>query len=42
VHVPFSARPGDRSTVAGHTPISFGAMAPAVPLVKDGSYARSR
>ena len=24
------------STVGGHTPISFGSMAPAVPLVKDG------
>ena len=37
VHVPFSGGgPAIGSTVAGHTPISFGAMAPAVPLVKDG------
>jgi tripartite-type tricarboxylate transporter receptor subunit TctC len=37
VHIPFSGGgPAIGSTVAGHTPISFGAMAPAVPLVKDG------
>jgi tripartite-type tricarboxylate transporter receptor subunit TctC len=37
VHVPFTGGgPAIGSTVAGHTPISFGAMAPAVPLVKDG------
>ena len=37
VHVPFSGGgPAIGSTVAGHTPISFGAMAPAVPLVNDG------
>jgi tripartite-type tricarboxylate transporter receptor subunit TctC len=37
VHVPFGGGgPAVGSTVAGHTPISFGAMAPAVPLVKDG------
>src|SRR6478736_4819904 len=37
VHVPFNGGgPAIGSTVAGHTPISFGAMAPAVPLVRDG------
>jgi tripartite-type tricarboxylate transporter receptor subunit TctC len=37
VHVPFGGGgPAIGSTVAGHTPISFGAMAPAVPLIKDG------
>ena len=37
VHVPFNGGgPAIGSTVAGHTPISFGAIAPAVPLVKDG------
>ena len=37
VHVPFSGGgPAIASTVAGHTPISFGALAPAVPLVRDG------
>jgi tripartite-type tricarboxylate transporter receptor subunit TctC len=37
VHVPFNGGgPAIASAVAGHTPISFGAMAPAVPLVKDG------
>ncbi len=37
VHVPFSGGgPAVGSTVAGHTPISFGATAPAVPLIKDG------
>jgi tripartite-type tricarboxylate transporter receptor subunit TctC len=37
VHVPFEGG-GNAvvATVAGHTPISFGAMAPAVPLIKDG------
>jgi tripartite-type tricarboxylate transporter receptor subunit TctC len=37
VHVPFGG--GGQAvvaTVAGTTPISFGAMAPAVPLIKDG------
>jgi tripartite-type tricarboxylate transporter receptor subunit TctC len=37
IHVPFNGGgPAIGSTVAGHTPISFGSMAPAVPLVKDG------
>ena len=37
VHVPFNGGgPAVASAVAGHTPISFGSMAPAVPLVKDG------
>jgi tripartite-type tricarboxylate transporter receptor subunit TctC len=37
VHVPFGGGgPAIAATVAGHTPISFGAMAPAVPLIKDG------
>jgi tripartite-type tricarboxylate transporter receptor subunit TctC len=37
VHVPFNGGgPAIASTVAGHTPISFGSMAPAVPLAKDG------
>jgi tripartite-type tricarboxylate transporter receptor subunit TctC len=37
VHVPFNGGgPAIASVVAGHTPISFGSMAPAVPLVKDG------
>jgi tripartite-type tricarboxylate transporter receptor subunit TctC len=37
VHVPFGGGgPAVGSTVAGHTMISFGAMAPAVPLIKDG------
>jgi tripartite-type tricarboxylate transporter receptor subunit TctC len=36
VHVPFNGGgPAIASTVAGHTPMSFGSMAPAVPLVKD-------
>jgi tripartite-type tricarboxylate transporter receptor subunit TctC len=35
VHVPFNGGGlAINSTVAGHTPISFGSMAPAVPLVK--------
>jgi tripartite-type tricarboxylate transporter receptor subunit TctC len=37
IHVPFNGGgPAVGSTVAGHTPASFGAMAPAVPMVKDG------
>src|SRR5438128_1466717 len=37
VHVPFNGGgPAIASAVAGHTPISFGSTAPAVPLVKDG------
>ena len=37
VFVPFNGGgPAVQATVAGHTPISFGAMTPAVPLVKDG------
>ena len=37
VHVPFGGGgPAVGSTVAGHTLISFGAMAPAVPLIRDG------
>ena len=37
VHVPFSGGgPAVEATVGGHTPISFGAMAPAVPLIKSG------
>ena len=37
VHVPFSGGgTAVEATVAGHTPISFGAMAPAVPLIKAG------
>jgi tripartite-type tricarboxylate transporter receptor subunit TctC len=37
VHVPFkSGGLAIRSTVAGHTPISFGALPPAVPHVKEG------
>jgi tripartite-type tricarboxylate transporter receptor subunit TctC len=37
VHVPFEGG-GNAvlATVAGHTPISFGAAAPAVPLIQDG------
>ncbi len=38
VHVPFNGGGlAIASTVAGHTPISFGSMAPAVPMVKDGT-----
>jgi len=38
VHVPFNGGgPAIGSTVAGHTPISFGSTAPAVPLVKDAT-----
>jgi tripartite-type tricarboxylate transporter receptor subunit TctC len=37
VHVPFNGGgPAVASAVAGHTQISFGSMAPAVPLVKAG------
>ena len=37
VHVPYSSGgTAIGSTVAGHTPISFGALPPAVPHVKDG------
>jgi tripartite-type tricarboxylate transporter receptor subunit TctC len=37
VHVPFNGGgPAVGSTVAGHTPASFGALAPAVPMIKDG------
>jgi len=37
VHIPFSGGgPAIASTVAGHTPISFGALPPAVPHVRDG------
>ena len=37
VHVPFGGGgPAVEATVAGHTPISFGALAPAVPLIKSG------
>jgi tripartite-type tricarboxylate transporter receptor subunit TctC len=37
VHVPFNGGgPAIASTVAAHTQISFGSMAPAVPLVKAG------
>jgi len=37
VHAPFNGGgPAVGSTVAGHTPASFGAMAPALPMIKDG------
>jgi tripartite-type tricarboxylate transporter receptor subunit TctC len=37
IHVPFNGGgPAVGSTVAGHTPTSFGALTPAVPLIKDG------
>ena len=37
VHVPFGGGgPAVEATVGNHTPISFGAMAPAVPLIKSG------
>lgn len=37
VHVPFtSGGQAIGSTVAGHTPVSFGALPPAVPFVQDG------
>ena len=38
VHVPFSgAGPALQSTIAGHTPMAFSGLPPAVPLVKSGS-----
>ncbi|MFZ1923781.1 MAG: tripartite tricarboxylate transporter substrate-binding protein, partial [Xanthobacteraceae bacterium] len=37
VHVPFDGGGvAVEATVAGHTPISFGALAPALPLIKSG------
>jgi tripartite-type tricarboxylate transporter receptor subunit TctC len=37
VHVPFSGGgTAVEATVGGHTPISFGALAPAVPLIQSG------
>jgi tripartite-type tricarboxylate transporter receptor subunit TctC len=37
VHVPFGGGgPAVEATIGGHTPISFGALAPAVALIKDG------
>ena len=37
VHVPFNGSgPAVQSVLAGHTPIGFVALTPAVPLVKDG------
>ena len=37
LHVPFNGGgQAIASVLAGHTPVSFGSMAPAVPLVKDG------
>jgi tripartite-type tricarboxylate transporter receptor subunit TctC len=37
VHVPFNGGgPAVTATVAGHTPASFGAVTPAVPLIRDG------
>ncbi len=37
VHVPFGGGgPAVEATVGGHTPISFGALAPAVALIKSG------
>jgi tripartite-type tricarboxylate transporter receptor subunit TctC len=37
IHVPFNGGgPAVGSTVAGHTPASFGALAPAVPMIQDG------
>jgi tripartite-type tricarboxylate transporter receptor subunit TctC len=37
VHVPFGGGgPAVEATVGGHTPISFGALAPAVSLIKSG------
>lgn len=37
VHVPFGGGgPAVEATVGGHTPISFGALAPAVPLIEHG------
>ena len=38
VHVPFKgSNPAVQSALAGHTPIAFAAMTPAVPFVKDGT-----
>jgi tripartite-type tricarboxylate transporter receptor subunit TctC len=38
VHVPFGGgEPAVEATVGGHTPISFGALAPAVQLIKSGA-----
>jgi tripartite-type tricarboxylate transporter receptor subunit TctC len=38
VHVPFpGAGPAIQSTVAGHTPIMFTTLAPAIPLIKSGN-----
>ena len=38
VHVPFGGgEPAVEATVGGHTPISFGALAPALPLIKSGA-----
>ncbi|MFZ3358257.1 MAG: tripartite tricarboxylate transporter substrate binding protein [Xanthobacteraceae bacterium] len=37
VHVPFGGgEPAVEATVGGHTPISFGSLPPAVPLIKSG------
>ena len=37
VHVPFTgAGPAIQSTIAGHTPIAFTALPPALAAVKDG------
>jgi hypothetical protein len=41
VHLPFNGGgPAIGATVAGHTPLSFGAVTPAVPLVNDGRTSR--
>jgi tripartite-type tricarboxylate transporter receptor subunit TctC len=38
VHVPFKgSNPAVQSALAGHTPIAFAAMTPAVPFVKNGT-----
>jgi len=38
VHVPFKgSSPAVQSALAGHTPIAFAALTPAVPFVKDGT-----
>jgi tripartite-type tricarboxylate transporter receptor subunit TctC len=37
VHVPFGGGgPALQSTVSGHTPLTFAALPPAIPMVKDG------
>ena len=37
VHVPFGGGgPALQSTVSGHTPLTFAALPPAIPLVKEG------